>query len=120
MRREHPLYEFTDWPEYEFREYPMMTYPGSADNGKSPDRDERGRPVQKGVIVNSDEELHAVLSAEVKTIPIGPEKNAPERVETADDAKTALLAEAKKLNVEVDAKWSIARIEQAIADSGTD
>lgn len=120
MRREHPLYEFTDWPEYEFREYPMMVYPGSEDNGKTPDRDDRGRPVQKGVIVNSDEELRAVLSADAKTIPIGPEKNAPERVETPDDAKAAILEEAKKLGVEVDARWSIARIEQAIADSGAD
>src|SRR6201987_2519246 len=35
-KREHPRNENTQWPDYDFHEYPMMVYPGSPEGRNAP------------------------------------------------------------------------------------
>lgn len=131
-RREHPRYENTEWPEYEFREYPMMVYPGAEDpsrpyntKGKT-----RGKPL-RGVIVNNDAERRAALElvdedeaedtgATRKALPTRGGKTMPtgskgvDRMRTSDDEKEEILQEADILGIKVDKSWSVARIQDAI------
>lgn len=124
MAKQHPRYEGTDWPEWEFREFPMMVYPGAADQ-KKPYGDD-GRPLA-GVIVNTPEEADAALGivreapepevkAPAKPVEFVPAENTAgvQRVKTPEDEREELLAEAEQLGVVVDKRWSVARIQDAI------
>lgn len=124
-KREHPRYENTEWPDYEFHEFPMMVYPGSADGGKTPDRDKArpGKFLQQPVVVNSEEERRTVLEIDEPV-----ERDAPrapsavlvegpggaKRLQTEDDERTALITEAETLGVQIDKRWSVIRIQDAI------
>ena len=130
MAKEHPRYASFEWPEYEYREYPRMIYPGAPDplvaayykTGKR-----KGKPID-GVIVNSDEELAAALGIdppepEPASAP-APKRGAPKKVATgspgvsrlsnAADEREALIAEAEQLGVQIDKSWSDVRIQDAI------
>ena len=116
--KEHPRYATTEWPDYEFNEYPMMVYPGSKDGGKTPDRDpcRPGVFLQAAVIVQNDEELKRVLASvdggeELKTV-----KTAEGAVRLAndDDTKAALIEEAEALGVTIDKRWGVAKLQDAI------
>lgn len=125
-KREHPRYENTEWEDYEFREFPMMVYPGSADGGKTPDRDPRkpGAFLQDPVVVNDEAERRAVLELEPEEAegPAEPRKrefvetsaSGVRRLKTPDDDRREALEEAEALGVQVDKSWSLARIQDAI------
>lgn len=128
MAKEHPRYANADWPEWEFREFPMMVYPGAADQKKPYDADGKVLP---GVLVNSEEERREVLNiedepAEVEVAPkAAPKPKAPaklvatatpgvKRVATEADELTELQGEAEDLGVTYDRSWSLARLQDAI------
>lgn len=124
-KREHPRYENTEWPDYEFREFPMMLYPGSEDGGKTPDRHptQPGKFLQDPVIVQNEEEARAVLGLAAEGSKKAPEaptlidaagSRGVRRVRTEADDKAAVLEEAEVLGLPVDKSWSIARIQDAI------
>lgn len=124
-KREHPRYETTEWPDWSFEEWPMMVYPGSADGGKTPDRHptKAGAFLQTPVIVHSEEERRAVLEIEE---PVEKEAARPvsttlvdagagvKRLQTEDDQRLALITEAETLGVQIDKRWSVARMQDAI------
>lgn len=124
-KREHPRYEHTEWPDYEFHEFPMMVYPGSNDGGKTPDPDPRrpGTFLQQAVCVNSEEERRAVLDI---ADPVPPEAPAPasttlvdngagtKRLQTEEDQRAELIQQAETLGVQIDKRWAVARIQDAI------
>lgn len=130
-RREHPRYENTEWPDYEFREYPMMVYPGADDPLKpyKASGREKGKPLA-GILVNNDEERRIALGldeeeaedtgATRKAVPTRGGKTMPtsvkgvDRLRTDDDDKGDLLQEAENLGVKVDRTWSVARIQDAL------
>jgi hypothetical protein len=60
-KREHPRYENTEWPDYEFREYPKMVYPGATDPTKP--YGPNGKPL-KGILVHNAEEEAVALGLE--------------------------------------------------------
>lgn len=124
-RREHPRYENTEWDEYEYREFPMMIYPGSKDGGKTPDPNPRlpGQFLQKAVTVANEAERRAVLDlAPEETDTPAPKKprliegatKGSSRLETPEDERLALLQVAETKGIKVDKTWSIARIQDAI------
>lgn len=130
-RREHPRYENTEWADYEFREYPMMVYPGAVDPLKpyKTSGKEKGKPLG-GILVHNDDERRAALGLEAdepeetgatrKAIPTRGGKTMPtsakgvDRLRTDDDEKDDLLREAENLGVKVDRTWSVARIQDAL------
>lgn len=121
MAKEHPRYQHTEWPDYEFREFPMMVYPG-AENPLKP-YDAKGKPLP-GVIVNTAEEADSALGidrsepaeeaprAAVKTV--ATKSPGVQRMETEDDQHTRLNEEAAVLGVKIDKNWSLARKQDAI------
>lgn len=131
MAKEHPRYADMDWPPWEFVEFPMMVYPGSADGGRTPDRNEHHNPgdkrskpfLQDGVIVNSEEERRQVLGID-EAVPADPAFQASgrlvdgaggaKRLATEADERAELIAEAERLGVVIDKRWSLARIQDAI------
>ena len=122
-RKEHPRYENTIWEDYEFREFPMMVYPGSSDGGKTPDRDE----TKPGKVANIAE-FEAVMGLEAKeeapakpaakptakAPQLVPGAGGAQRLKTEEDERAELLEQAGVKGVQVDATWSIARIQDAI------
>lgn len=113
MAREHPRYADMEFPEYEWQEFPRMVYPGAPDQKKPYDK--KGRPL-KGVIVNDDAEMAAALGT-VEDAPepeFVPAAGGAERLKTAEDEKAELLEEAEVLGVQVDKRWGVAKIQDAI------
>ena len=119
MAKEHPRYADTEWPAWEFREYPMAVYPGSSDGGRTPDPNPDWNPGQKHskrwlqecVIVQNEEERLQVLGGDAKTVT---DSSGAQRVATEADERAALIAEADRLGVVIDKRWSLARIQDAI------
>jgi len=109
--KEHPRYALTQWPEYEFHEFPMMVYPGAADPRVPEYSEEDGRKLKfPGVTVANQEELDKLLGGGAETIRDGDKV----RVKSEDDERAELLQEAEHLGVSVDKVWSTARIQDAI------
>jgi hypothetical protein len=130
-KREHPRYENTEWPDYEFREYPKMVYPGATDPTKP--YGPNGKPL-KGIQVHNAEEERVALGLEDdgeeadtrkpatatkegalrggKTVATG--ARGVERLRTDDDEKAEVVAEAETLGIKFDKAWSAARIQDAI------
>lgn len=125
-RREHPRYESTEWPDYEFREFPAMLYPGSKDGGKTPDvnpdwipgsrKPKEQRFLQEPVIVNNEDEARQVLGvgAKPELVSTNGLPSGPERLKTVEDEKAELIGEAETLGVQVDKRWAPERIRGAI------
>ncbi len=108
------------FPDYEYREFPMLVYPGSKDGGKTPDPDPKrpGKYVQEGVQVESQAELDELSGPEVTLVPIN--ADAPEsgmRLENEDDLRKALYIQADQAGVAYDKRWSVKRIEDALRAS---
>ncbi len=124
MAREHPRYASTDWPEWEFIEFPKMVYPGSKDGGKTPDRDPKrpGVLLQAGVIVNDEAELRVALElAPAEAEDAAPAKprlveatGGAQRLATPDDDIKALRQQCDELGVTYDKKWGAGRLQDAI------
>lgn len=109
MAKEHPRYAETEWEAWEFREYPMMVYPGAKDQARP--YDERGRPLP-GVLVQNADEARQAMGLEVSTVATSSKGVA--RIETDDDSRERVIAEAKALGIKFDKTWSVARIQDAI------
>lgn len=116
MAREHPRYADMEFPDYEFREYPKMVYPGAKDPAKP--YDGKGRPLRGIQVANEEEERQALGLADDGDAPKPTlvETSAPNtsRVQTPEDEKAQLVQEAEVLGVTIDKRWSIARIQDAI------
>lgn len=128
MAKEHPRYASVEWPEWEFREYPMMVYPLNREDPRKPtyvkSGKRKGQPIA-GVVVKDDAELAEVLGLEVEPAAAAPaaggrkRKLVPgsggaQRLENDDDELAALQVEATDLGVQFDRSWSLARLQDAI------
>lgn len=124
-KREHPRYENTEWPDYEFHEFPMMVYPGSKDGGKTPDRHPTRPGVfeQEAVTVHNEEERRqalgldeevgsdaAILSKPLELLPTG---KGTSRVKTANDERQELIERLTTAGVQHDKSWSVGRLQDA-------
>lgn len=116
-RREHPRYENMEWPDWEFREYPMMVYPGAKDPRKPEyevaDRGRnRGRTVLRfpGVVVKNDEELKAVLDGSAEFNPTSGE------ILTEEDSRQALIRECMTQGLQIDKRWGVEKLQKALDD----
>lgn len=126
MAKEHPRYENTEWPDYEFHEFPMVVYPGSADGGKTPDADpsKPGKFLQTPVVVADEAERRAALDLDApvaqdddaarplsgKLVDAG---NGTKRLETAEDERNALISQLETAGVQYDKRWGLARLQDA-------
>lgn len=115
--KEHPRYQLTDWPDWEFVEFPMMVYPhpGNPDIRKPVYNPERpGQLLSPGVTVNSEEELVALLEG-AETVKDGDKT----RLLTEEDKRQALILKADQTGVKVDKTWSLDKLEAALAPPET-
>lgn len=112
-RKEHPRYANTDWPEYEFNEYPMMVYPGSKDGGKTPDRDptKPGKFRQEAVIVHNAAERAQALGGEAELTETG--SKGVSRPTTEADERADLIEKLGVAGVQFDKKWSLVKLQDA-------
>lgn len=116
MAKVHPRYENYEY-EYEFHEYPMAVYPGSSDGGKTPDPhpNKPGQFLQPCVIVQNDEERQKVLGlAEGGSGELVAGVGGAQRLKTEEDERRALIERAEVLGVQVDKRWGLARLQDAI------
>lgn len=110
--REHPRYQSHEWPDYEFNEYPMMVYPGAADQKKP--YGANGKPLA-GIVVNNEAEFREALGLdEDGKAPATVEDKGVTRLKTEADEQADLLAEAEVLGVKVDKRWGLAKLQDAI------
>lgn len=114
-KREHPRYENMDWPDWEFREFPMMIYPGAPDPRVPVYHTEgrqRGKLKFAGLVVNDEDELARALAEgeDVATIT----EDGRQRLTTAEDDRQALIAECDERGLKIDRRWASARLEDAI------
>lgn len=136
MAKENPRYEHTVWPDWEYREFPMMVYPGAADPLVAEyitEGPRKGQPIA-GVIVKDAAEADEVLGIDrtdgAAAAP-APKPEAPRyspkkkivptdspgvsRVSTVADEHAELDAEAERLGIpKFDKSWSPARKQDAI------
>lgn len=123
-RKEHPRYESTEWEDYEFREYPMMVYPGSADGGRTPDRDPRtpGKFLTPAVLVNNEEERRLALDIDTpveaepepqRTRTLVDAGNGTQRLQTPEDERNELIERLETAGVQYDKRWGLVRLQDA-------
>lgn len=107
----HTVYDSMQFPDYEFREFPMGI---PVHNGKimdSPyDGNHKAYPV---VIVESQAELEALRGPEVTLVPVKA-GDTTMRVESEDDVRAALYIQAEQTGATIDKTWSVPRIEDTI------
>lgn len=123
-RGTHPRYaamaEQWEKDNEDWKEFPMMVYPGAPDP-RQPVYAEPGDPGYKpgklryeGVVVQNEEELARVIDG-AGSSGVHRELGQPARASTLEDDRDALLQEAANLGLkEVDPAWSLARIQDAI------
>lgn len=121
MAKEHPRYANMEWPEYEYREYPKMVYPGAKNPAKP--YDAKGRPL-RGILVKDEAEEAEVMGEPAPQQEREPERETGrlvptgsanvERLKTPEDEKAELIERAGVLGVQIDKRWSIAKIQDAI------
>ncbi len=105
------MYDQMEFPEYEFREFPMEVPYVDGQVMPTP-YNEKHKP-HPTVRVNSQEELDALTAGEVEVIPAGPDTTAA-RVRTEDDERAELLLKADQNDIKVDKRWSLERLRLAV------
>lgn len=110
------MYDRMAFPEYEFREWPQAIPVVDGVVQKSPyDARRKAHPV---VMVHSQEELDALLSGSARVVPVNPDAVVSAgRVESEDDIRADLYVRADQVGAKIDKRWSIERIERAIAEA---
>lgn len=110
------IYDQMTFPEYEFREFPMAVPVLDGVVQKSAyDAKRKAHPV---VIVNSEEELEALMEGVAVTVPVNSDALvSASRVKTEEDEREALYVTADQVGAKIDKRWSIERIEKAIAEA---
>lgn len=127
-RGTHPRYlnmvERWEVENEEWREFPMMVYPGAADP-RVPEYQEPGDKGYKpgslrfeGVIVQDEEELEKVIAGDSHSI--SRTEDGLARASTSKDEHDALLQEAANISLKVDRKWSPQRLRDAIDTAKAD
>lgn len=119
------VFDRMTFPDYEFREFPMaiplVNGIPSTDPAVLKDPYDRSvKPVKAYpvVIVNSQAELDALSAGEVEMVPVAPlAVESANRVETEEDVRDELYVRADQAGIKYDKRWSIERIEKAIAES---
>lgn len=113
-RREHPRYENMEWREWEYKEYPMMLYPGAEDPRKpeyhTDPRTKRPGLKYPGVIVRSDEELDKVLTGAAEFDAVSGE------LLTEEDERKALISECELHGIKIDRRWNSDKLQKALDD----
>jgi len=104
-----------EFPPYEFREFPQAV-PVVGGKVMPTPYDERGKshPV---VIVESHAELDALQGPEVTLVPVTEGAGHAMRVENEDDIRAVLYTQAEQAGVQIDKRWSVARIEETLQNA---
>ena len=116
------MYDKMSFPEYEHREFPMAVPVVNGvvqlnDKGEFQPYNER-RKAHPVVIVKSQAELEALRGGEVELVPVNPDAaDTASRLESEEDVREELYVRADQAGVKFDKRWSIERIERAIADA---
>lgn len=110
---QNTMYDHMEFPPYEFNEFPMAVPVVDGVVQKTPyDAKRKAHPV---VIVNSEEELEALMQDQADLVPVNPDAVVTaQRVKTEDDERDELYLRAEQLGVKVDKRWSIERIQKAL------
>jgi hypothetical protein len=113
-QQRNTAFDQMEFPEYEFHEFPAAV---PVVNGKvmpTPyDENNKAHPV---VIVNSQDELDALRGPEVVLVPVSGDSNTL-RVENEDDIRAVLYVQAEQAGVQIDKRWSVARIEATLQEA---
>lgn len=104
-----------EFPPYEFREFPQAIPVVDGQVMPTPyDGRNKAHPV---VIVESQEELDALMGPKVTLVPVSEAApDGPKRLESEDDIKAALTQQAKHLGISLDQRWGPARMESFIQE----
>lgn len=111
-QRANTMYDNMVFEPVEYAEFPMAV---PVRNGvvQSNPYDAKHKPYPV-VIVESQEELDALMG-DAPLVPINPgAPDSPMRVESEDDIRTALYIQADQLGVQIDKRWTVGRIEDTI------
>lgn len=95
------LYEGIPFPEYEFREYPKFVQTGEKLDPATKTK------IPEGVLVNNEAEESAL-------------KNTGKAPVRDEDERARLLKVAKQSNVDVDARWGVQKITDALVAAKVD
>lgn len=115
-QRRNTMYDNMEFPPYQYREFPQAV-PVVGGKVQPTPYDSRGKahPV---VIVNSQDELDALMEDGADLTPVNPQDpKGAQRVVTEEDEREALFVRADQLGVKVDKRWSTERIQRAISDA---
>lgn len=110
------MYDNMEFEPVEFREFPMAIPVVNGVVQPTPyDAKGKSHPV---VIVHNQFELDELKGGEAKLVPVNPEALlSPKRVETEEDVRAQLYVEADQAGAQIDRRWSVAKIQRAIAEA---
>lgn len=111
MAKVHPRYEFADFGEWSFEEFPLAIYPGAPDPRKPvyyPKGDPKyGQLKFPAVIVADEDELRAHLS---NAATVEDATSGATRLRTAADDVADLQKEAEDIGLTYDKRWTAERL----------
>lgn len=115
-QRRNTAFDNMEFPPYQYREFPQaVPVVGGVVQPTPYDRRGKAHPV---VIVNSQDELDALMGDGADLTPVNPQDpKGAQRVVTEEDEREALFIRADQLGVKVDKRWSTERIQRAISDA---
>lgn len=119
------IYDKMEFPQYEFREFPVAIplvdgVPCFDPEVLKAPYDRRLKPPQPYPVVRvySQAELDELKGGSAKLVPENPDAvSSPKRVETEDDVRAQLYVEAEQAGATIDRRWSVAKIQRAIAEA---
>lgn len=118
-QRANTMYDNMEFPAYEHREFPMAipVVDGKVQPTPYDDRN-KAHPV---VIVHSQEELDVLKGGGADLVPVNPDAaTSALRIETEDDVRAQLYVEAEQAGAKIDKRWSVEKIQRAIAEARDD
>jgi len=110
------VFDKMTFPDYEYREFPKAI--PVVDGVIQPTPYNSRNKAHPVVIVKDQAEWDALKAGSVNLVPVNPDVvQSAERLESEDDVRERLYVEADQAGAKIDKRWSIERIEKAIAEA---
>lgn len=108
-QRQNTIYDNMEFPDYEFREFPMTVPVVDGKVQKTPyDANHKAHPV---VVVNDQSELDDLMGPGAVMVEVAA---GSARLQNEDDIRAALYIQADQAGVTIDKRWTVARIEETL------
>lgn len=113
-QKSNTMYDAMEFPPYEFHEFPMAVPVVGGVVMDSP-YDPKTRKSYPVVIVADQDELDALKGPGVSLVSVTDDAGSTTmRVESEDDIRKVLYVQAEQAGVQIDKRWSVPRIEDAL------